>query len=222
MSRCGCGSSGGCSCRLSPGPGINISGSGTPVDPFVITAEVTTFADSFQAQDTPTVSLDLVGSGTSLDPFILRADTAITMEQLANWDDASGPATGDVAYFNGVSWEAAPMATVSSGAVNASGGITGDGTVVAPLRVAVSTTSTTSTSGTAIYLDSAGQLRAVPGATDWSAITSIPTSFPSAWATLTGKPASYPDSARIGGHAVFVQTGSPTGANVDDLWVKKP
>ena len=212
MARCSCsGSTTGCSCRLTPGDGILIAGSGTASDPFVITSENNSFASAFVAVDTPTVDLNLVGSGTASDPFVLSANSSIGMTQLKDWDDPSGPAVGDVPVFNGSKWEAAPPPTVPPGFVNANTGITGDGTLATPLKVAV-VGGSTSTSGLASYIDSAGKLRVI------APVTTAP-----AWGDITGKPSSYPDAAKILGHAIYVQTTAPTsGMVVDDLWVKKP
>lgn len=194
MARCSCSGSTGCSCRLVEGGGILISGSGTAADPFVITAEVTSFASSFTVQDTDTVNLSLVGQGTPTDPFILTGNSAIAMTQLSDWDDPAGPAVGEVPVWNGAAWEAAAPPTVPPGAVNTGPGLLGDGSALTPLEVAVSDTVSTSTSGTAIYVDSAGELRAVPGAAGevaWADITDKPTSFPSTWSDVSGKPTSF-------------------------------
>jgi hypothetical protein len=189
-----------------------------------MTADVTSFAASFIVQDSASVDLTLFGSGTLDDPFLLSATSSIGMSQLSDWDDPAGPVLGDVPVWNGLAWEAAPPPTVPPGTVFATTGLTGDGTLATPIKVAVSDTTSTSTSGLGIYVDSAGKLRAAGTTTvAWGSITGVPATFPSTWATLAGKPSAYPDSARIGGHALFVQTAAPTsGMIVDDLWVRKP
>lgn len=214
MARNCCGGGLGCGCKVSAGDGIIISGSGTASDPFVITSEVTSFAASFVAQDTTTVNMNLVGSGTNADPFILSADTSIAMTQLSDWDDPAGPSVGDVPVWNGLAWEAAVPPTVPPGAVTANTGITGDGTVVTPLKIAVSDTTTTSLTGSATYIDSAGKLRAVPGASDWASITGKPASFPTTWSDVAGKPTTF--APVIGTSATTAKAGNwfPTWSEV--------
>jgi hypothetical protein len=223
MRSCNCsgtGSSG--TPRVVAGDGVIITGSGTPSDPLVISAEVTSFAASFQAIDTGTVDLSLNGAGTVADPFILSATASISMGELADVVDPSGPAVGEVPIFNGTNWEFAQPPTTAPGLVNATGGITGDGTSLTPLRVNVANTSTTATTGLATYVDSAGKLRVVPGAADWDLITDKPSSFPVAWDDVTGKPTQYPDAAKVMGHRVYVQTSTPSGMSTNDIWVKRP
>lgn len=217
MARCNCGGSGGCSCRLVAGDGILLSGSGAPLDPFIITAENTSFANSFQALDTDSVALDLTGSGTDVDPFVLRATSAIAMEQLSNWDDPSGPAIGEVPVWNGVAWEAASPPTQAPGEVNVSDGILGDGTFSDPIRVAVSDDVTTSLSGLAIYVDSAGELRAVAPSSislDWDDIDNKPTTFASTWALVGGKPTTFPPNIGTTSTTAWAGNRMPTWSEV--------
>jgi hypothetical protein len=220
---CNCGSGGtGGTPRVVAGDGVVITGSGTPSDPLVISAEVTSFAASFQAVDTGTVDLSLNGAGTVADPFILSAAATISMGELADVVDPSGPAVGEVPIFNGTNWEFAKPPTQAPGLVNATNGISGDGTSLTPLVIDVSDTSTTATDGLATYIDSAGQLRVVPGAADWDLIIDKPASFPVAWDDITGKPQQYPDAAKVMGHRVFVQSATPSGMSTNDIWVKRP
>jgi len=217
MARNCCGGSLGCGCKVSAGDGILISGSGTASDPFVITSEVTSFAAAFVTQDTTTVDLTLTGSGTDSDPFLLRADADIAMTQLSDWDDPAGPAVGDVPVWNGLAWEAAAPPTVPPGAVTANTGITGDGTVITPLKIAVSDTVSTTTSGLATYIDTAGKLRAVPpvgGSVSWASITDKPSTFPTTWTDVAGKPTTFPP--QIGTTATTAKAGNwfPTAVQV--------
>lgn len=223
MRNCNCGQSGSSTIpRVVPGPGIDISGSGTASDPLVISSEVNSFAGAFFATDTATVDLTLTGAGTLNDPFILSGVTSVSMTELVDVNDPAGPAAGEVPIFNGTDWEFAKPPTQAPGLVNATGGITGDGTVATPLKVAVSDTTTTATTGTAIYVDSAGKLRAKPGAADWNTLANKPATFPTTWDEVAQKPASYPDAAKIGGHKLTVSTTAPSSPALDDLWAKKP
>jgi hypothetical protein len=225
MARCGCGGGSGCGCRIVAGPGILISGSGQPGDPFLLEATVTSFAASFFAQDTDSVDLDLRGAGTEVDPFVLRANVALALLQLTDVIDVAGPDIGDTVVWTGTNFTLAPPPTVPPGTVNTSSGVIGDGTLSNPIHVAVSNTTTTATTGLATYVDSAGKLRAVPPTavdTSWDAITGKPAAFPTTWDTVTGKPASYPDSSKVAGHAVFVQAAQPTVMALNDIWIKRP
>lgn len=219
IARTPCGS--GCACRIEAGPGITVTGSGTPTDPVVITSDLTSFAGSFVAQDSGTLDLDLVGSGTGDDPWILSGNVTMGMSQLSDVDDPAGPGVGEVPVFNGVAWEFAAPPTVPPGAVNVGAGLSGDGSAPTPLKVAVSDTTSTSTSGTAIYVDSAGKLRAVPAvvsSVDWADITSKPTTFPADWGSVTGKPTTFPPTigttsttAAAGDHTHVLSGASLTG-----------
>jgi hypothetical protein len=220
---CGQSGSGGSGVRVVAGEGIIVTGSGTPSDPLMISSEVTSFASSFLAQDTSTVDMNLVGSGTQADPFVLSATAALSMQELSDVNDPSGPAFGEVPVYNGSAWEFAAPPTQAPGLVNATGGIVGDGTIATPLKINVVDTAAGPTTGLVTYIDTAGKLRAVPGAADWNSIANKPTTFDTTWDQVAAKPAQYPDAAKINGHRLFVQAGTPTGTvAVDDLWVKKP
>lgn len=221
MARNCCGGGLGCGCKISPGDGIAISGSGTASDPFVITSDAASFATTFVAQDTPTVNLTLVGSGTVADPLILSASSVLAMTQLSDWDDPAGPGVGEVPVWNGIAWEAAAPPTVPPGAVTANTGITGDGTVVTPLKIAVSDTTTTATTGLATYIDSAGKLRVVPGASaDWASITGKPASFPTTWTDVSSKPTTFPTTwSQVAGRPTISASG-PSGGADGDIWYR--
>lgn len=225
MRNCNCGSSGGSSggIRVVEGEGINISGSGTPSDPLVISSEVTSFAAGFLTKDTNTIDLNLSGSGTQVDPFVLSGDATLSMQELSDVDDPSGPAFGEVPVYNGTAWEFAAPPTQAPGLVKVSAGLLGDGTVATPLKINVSDTVSTATTGLATYIDSTGKLRAVAGAADWDDIVDKPATFDTTWDKVANKPSSYPNADKIAGHRLFVQAATPTGQlSIDDLWVKKP
>lgn len=190
-----------CNCGPSPmpsiraGEGIRVSGAGTASSPFVVSAEITTFEGSLIGVDTNTADITVLGRGLPSDPFIVSADVSMAMSQLSDWDDPAGPAVGDVPVWNGTAWEAAPPPTVPPGLVSTGDGVLGDGTAAQPIRAAVSSTSLTSTTGLAIYVDTAGNLRAerpTASAVSWDSITGKPTSFPSTWSDITGTPTVFP------------------------------
>lgn len=193
---------------IEPGEGIAVGGSGTPTDPYVVSVQQNRLV--FQVRDSPTVNFSLIGAGTVEDPYVLSAEASLRLQNLSDVDDPSGPALGDVPVFNGTSWYFAPPPTVPPGAVNTTNGIAGDGSVGAPISIAVSDTVETSLSGLATYIDLAGELRVIPPTAEavaWSSITGKPTTFAPiigttpttakagnwvpTWGEVTGKPSTF-------------------------------
>jgi hypothetical protein len=74
MARCRCLSEN-CVCSAEPGEGIAISGSGSPADPWVISATPNS-AGTLQVQDTLTIDLVLTGAGTLADPYTISGNTS--------------------------------------------------------------------------------------------------------------------------------------------------
>lgn len=176
-----------CSCRITAGDGIVITGTGTPSNPFEISTDFPGIADSFRVNDTTTVNLTLLGAGSPANPFVLRADATIKVTQLADVQDPEGgPAVGESLVWTGSGtaghWEFKTLPPAPAGAVNVAAGISGSGTAVDPIKVRViGTTTGGPTTGLEVYTDSAGNLRAVqPLATavDWSTIVNKPSAFP--------------------------------------------
>ena len=198
MARCNC--SGTCSCLVLGGIGTEVSGSGSPSDPYIIDAVA--LQGAFQVQDTTTVDLNVVGSGTSADPYILSAHALSRLTDLVDRDTSVAPQVGMVPVWQGTNWVFAGPPVAPAGAVNATNGITGNGAVTTPLRAATSGVwgvgvlsglGPDSTVGSAIYVDSAGQLRTAPNpAVDWNSITNKPAFFPTTWDAITGKPTTFP------------------------------
>jgi microcystin-dependent protein len=69
MARCGCASNV-CTCTIQGGAGVQVSGTGTQTDPYILgaTPTVLTVADSVS------VDLTLTGQGSAQAPYVLRAD----------------------------------------------------------------------------------------------------------------------------------------------------
>jgi hypothetical protein len=199
-----CSCTGVCNCIVLSGDGIEVTGVGTAVDPYVVAAIRDTVV---QGSDTTTVSVQVVGSGIEADPYIVSADATVRMTDLVDVDDPDGPPDdGDVPVWNSDHWEFAPPPTVPPGAVNVGAGLIGDGSSPNPLTVAVSgqwgvapldDLGPDSTIGAPIYVDSAGNLRAWAGdaTVAWADILDKPTTFPSTWNDVTGKPTTFPPSA---------------------------
>jgi hypothetical protein len=155
------------------------------------------------------------------------------MTQLADVADPGGPAVGDVPTWVGTGasahWEFQPPPPNPAGSVNVGPGITGTGASGTPIKVQViGTTAGGATTGLEVYVDSAGNLRAVAPvaqAVEWSTILNKPTTFaPSAHkhpASDITDPLnlSVGDSTKISGKSVYVQSGTPTGTIItNSLW----
>jgi hypothetical protein len=69
---CGCGNAS-CGCSIVEGAGVQVSGTGTKADPYVVAAELGSLADVISFQDTTTIDFTVVGAGTVGDPYIVSA-----------------------------------------------------------------------------------------------------------------------------------------------------
>lgn len=238
----GCCSGDTCSCLIRSGNGITVSGSGSAIDPYIVTADLPDFSRSLTVRDTESVNMTILGSGVPSDPFILQATSILKLQELADVDDPQGgPAIGDVPVWVGSGddghFEFRTPPTAPAGAVNATNGIIGIGSVADPLEVSVSGTwgvaplntyGTDSTVGLAIYIDSSGQLRArPPGSTTvaWASVTGKPTTFAPSAHTHTASQITDQqniDAGKIGGKTIFSQQAQPssTGRVAGDLWFR--
>lgn len=206
------------------GDGIDISGSGTPTNPYIITASAGALSDIFQVNDTTSVNLSLFGSGVSGNPLILRADVTMRVEDLSDIQDPEGgPSTGESLVWETDHWEFRTLPPAPAGSVNAANGLTGTGAVSTPLKVATSGVWGTaplaglgsdSTIGQVIYVDSAGQLRAAPAntAVAWTAITGKPSTFPPSPHTHVAADITDPQNLNVGmvGGIAFYATADST------------
>lgn len=167
MPRCGCAGST-CSCLITAGPGVQITGSGQASNPYVITASAASIAGTLTVQDTDSVDLSLAGEGTIAEPYVLTADVELALDDLTDVT-AAAPTTGYVLAFDGTSWVPVPPQTAEPGAIVVGPGLTGDGSSGSALTVDVSGTwgaapldvyGADSLNGLETYIDSAGQVRA--------------------------------------------------------------
>lgn len=219
----------GCTCVIQAGSGVSITGAGSVQSPLVVSA-TSILAGSLVVADTPTVNMSISGDGTPDVPMTISAVATLTMGQLTDVNDPGGPAVGDVPVWDiGGFWTFSPPPANPPGAVNVGAGIDGDGSALTPITVSVvGTTAGGPTSGLEVYVDSAGDLRAVaPAATvvTWASITGKPSEFPPAPHTHTANQITDPlnlsvgDSVRVGGRRIFVQSTAPTsGMTANDLW----
>lgn len=99
MRNCGCAGQT-CGCLVTGGEGIEVTGSGTASNPFVVVNTASDLASSFEVNDTTTLDLTLAGGGTALDPFILSGVVTLTTDDLTD-KGGIAPADGDVITWVG-------------------------------------------------------------------------------------------------------------------------
>jgi hypothetical protein len=123
-----------CACKLAAGNGISITGSGTPADPFLITASNTL------------VPVDNSTFDVSVTPVVLPGGTEYRIEvkyaPTAKLDDlpdvvAPAPTSGQVLGWDSATSKWTPRAptTAASGSVLHDTSLSGDGSAGAPLQV---------------------------------------------------------------------------------------
>lgn len=174
---------------LREGSGVDVSGSGTPTDPYIITAEVQTLSGILRVVDTDTIDHRLTGSGTTSDPFELKSYATLKVTNLADVQDPQGvPSAGESLVWVGTSaaghWEYGTLPPAPAGAVNVTTGLSGVGSSASPIGVRLSSAATMGTSDLAIGVDGDGNLRAA--APSVAAVT---------WANISGKPTSFTPSS---------------------------
>lgn len=229
----------GCNCLVEGGQGIVVTGGGTAKNPYKVAIEGD-LTGTFSVVDTESVNLSLNGQGTGTSPYVLTAVATVRLSNLADVNDPQGgPNIGDVPVWVGGGtphWEFQPPPPNPAGSVNTGDGLDGDGTLGAPLEVSVIGTSAGgSTSGLEVYVDRAGNLRAVnPGVSSvaWTSVTGKPSVFPSNDANFSGtlsvghggtgssslSTITVGNSTKVDGHRIFVQSATPTADAVNDLW----
>lgn len=238
----GCGSTS-CACSIKVGPGLAISGTGALDAPFRIEL-AGLVEESLTVEDSTTIDLRLNGGGSPANPYQLSATAKVRVTDLVDVHDPEGaPSSGDTLVWvtAGVEtprWEFRPPPAAPAGAVNVSSGLQGVGSVGDPIRVKTVSAPGGSTGGLEVYVDSAGNLRAVnPGGStvSWdTGITDKPTVFPtdsnsfggilatSKGGTGTNNLADVTvgNALRIDGRVIYVQSSQPSGSShpVNSLW----
>lgn len=128
-----CGSTGSCACKVSGGSNVVVGGSGSPQDPFVISADM-----DLQVVDNQVFDLNLSGDGTIDSPWLLGVNFAPTAT-ISDLPDVAAPtpANGQVLGWNSslAQWVPQDPVTAPAGAVTHDGTLLGDGSAGAPLRV---------------------------------------------------------------------------------------
>lgn len=72
MPRCSCAGST-CSCLITAGVGVNVTGLGTAADPYVVSTVIGDIAGSLAFNDSASIDFTVVGAGTPSDPLIVSA-----------------------------------------------------------------------------------------------------------------------------------------------------
>lgn len=116
MPKCNCAGSS-CGCSVTSGAGINVSGTGTAADPFIVTADITSLpiADSIAVSNSTSIEFGKKGTGAIGDPVIVTGQVVVRSPNGTRWApviDNAGNAT----------WVAAGPAP--TGAANSGGGTT--------------------------------------------------------------------------------------------------
>lgn len=131
MPRCCGGAS--CSCAIEAGQHIQIAGTGSSTDPFVIIGDV-----DLEVADNNTFNMTLAGTGSLASPWVVSVAYAAT----AKLDDlpdvnAPAPSNGQVLSWNSSTsrWTAVPPTTAAAGAVSTDTSMSGDGSAGTPLQV---------------------------------------------------------------------------------------
>lgn len=130
MPRCCGGAS--CSCVIQEGPHIQVVGTGSASDPFVIVGDV-----DVEVVDNSVFNLTLEGLGTVESPWTIEMDYAATAT-LNDLPDVNAPepGTGEVLGWDSSlgQWTPRAPATAAPGAVLTDASLSGDGSTLAPLQ----------------------------------------------------------------------------------------
>lgn len=152
MPRCCGGAS--CSCVIDNGLHIQVAGSGSPSDPFVIIGDV-----DLDAVDNQVFDLTLNGIGTVASPWSLEVDFAPTA-RLDDLPDVNAPAPTNAQVLGWDSatsrWTARAPTTAAAGTVTHDTSLAGDGSAGAPLQANEDPARMLGTTGAGLGLNDAG------------------------------------------------------------------
>lgn len=222
------------------GPGIKVTGSGTPNDPYLVTSLTNDLSNFFRVQDTPTVDLNFTGSGTANDPILLVANSRLALTGLSDVADPGGsPAIGESPVWVGSGssghWEFQIPPISPAGATNVTGGLQGTGAPGDPVTIKTSGTwgvgplaglGADTTIGAVVYVDATGKVRSQPATSvAWDGITGKPTVFPPDVHTHTVSQISdlttNGNAAKVNGvkiSSTLTSAVPPASPTVGDLW----
>ena len=103
MARCGCAGQT-CSCLIQGGDGIEVTGSGTVGDPYVVSTGDVDISGTVQFVDTDTIDFSVTGEGTEVEPYQIRANLIGSLGDLSNVDCDIAPA-GQTLVSDGEMWQ---------------------------------------------------------------------------------------------------------------------
>src|SRR5262245_53923635 len=221
MPRCCGGAS--CACVVQEGLHIQITGTGSSADPFVIAGDV-----DLEVVDNPVFDLSLTGLGTEAVPWRLAVNFASTAKlndlpdvnvpsptnaQVLSWDTATGQ------------WIARAPTTAAAGTVTHDTSLAGDGSAGTPLQINEDPARMLATSGSGLGLSDTGMNSIVRRFADGTARTSAsPAPVTNSLSMLASNPGQidYWNGSAWGpagvfalamtGNEMFVQSGAYTGA----------
>lgn len=174
MARC-CSQTGTCACKMQDGRQVEITGSGTSQDPFVISSTA-----SLAVEDNAVFDLGLTGNGTLDSPWTLSLGYAST-SRLTDLPDviAPAPTNAQVLQFSTAEgrWVAGPPATATPGAISKDTSLTGDGSASSPLGVRANAARYLRVTASGVELTDAAinrMVRVFPDAATRAATTIVP------------------------------------------------
>lgn len=172
MPRCCGGAS--CACAIDAGAHIQIAGTGSAGDPFVIIGDV-----DLEVVDNPRFNLSLGGLGTNAAPWTIEVEYAATAK-LNDLPDVTAPTptNGQVLGWDSATsqWTARAPTTAASGSVQHDTALTGDGSAGSPLGVNEDPARMLATSASGLGLSDTGMSSIVRRFVDAAARTAaIPT-----------------------------------------------
>lgn len=130
----GCCGGSNCGCVVHAGDHVQVEGSGSASDPFVISSDL-----DLSVLDNSVFNLTLAGDGSPGSPYVLSVAFAPTasVKDLPDWSNTS-PTNGQVPRWNATSglWEPGSNTTAPVGAVEHDFSMSGDGSSGDPLQVA--------------------------------------------------------------------------------------
>lgn len=145
MARCGCGGTS-CTCQVTAGPNVTVTGTGSAANPFVISAVGATLSEGDD--------ITITGSGTAGDPYVINAETDCSeVRQCLS-------AGAGITYNNATGVISATAGNLVTGC-----GVSGLGTAGDPLVANVGTwpfPCDLETFASFVYCDENGDLRATP------------------------------------------------------------
>lgn len=197
MARCGC-SGTTCSCKVTGAGLVQVTGSGSSANPYIISVE-----QAITVLDSSSIDFTITGTGSSGDPYVITGDATLNVGDLVDMDDSANTAGNVIAIQGDGSYALVPPATATPGAINTGNGIEGDGSGGDPLTITLAPNS-------GLVLDSSGL------AASWTLLPQPATDRESADALVVAKGTSGTTS-RISGLTTSLTNPSPSSELLVDV-----